>query len=77
MKFNQLNEKHRKKLALNNSHLMISDSEDDFTKVQKSKNDDLKERFIKALNIRNDDLKKQAKTADITHYKSSNRTEKA
>jgi hypothetical protein len=71
MKFNQSNEKQRKKFALNNSHSFRQDSEseDDSFKTQKSKNDDLRKHFIKVSNIRNDDFKKQAKTADIIHHK--------
>jgi hypothetical protein len=50
---------------------------DDFTKAPKPKNGGPRKHFTKAPNIRNGGLKKQAKTADITHHKDPNRTEKA
>ncbi len=56
---------------------MISGSGDDFTKAPKPKNGGHNGHFTKAPNIRNGGPKKQAKTADITHHKDPNRTEKA
>ncbi len=77
MEFYQSNEGHRKKPTLNNPHQMRSGGRDDFTKGPKPKNGGHKEHFTKAPNIRNGGLEKQAKTADTTHHKDPNRTEKA
>jgi hypothetical protein len=80
MKLNQLNEKQRNKLSLNNSHSFRQiDSENDenhFIKTSNA-NDDLKKRFIKISHSKNDDLKKQTKSIAKTHHKNSNRIEKA
>jgi hypothetical protein len=79
MDLNQLDERQQKNPSLNNSHSsrqIDSENEDHFIKTSNT-NDDLKERFIKTSNLKNDDHKKQAKSSDITHYKDSNRIEKA
>ncbi len=78
MELNQSNEEQRKKPTLNNPHPFRQDSGggDDIIKAPKPKNGGPKGHFTKAPNIRNGGLKKQAKTADITHHKDSNRTEK-
>jgi hypothetical protein len=80
MKLNQLNERQRNKLLLNNSHSFHQiDSENDenyFIKTSNA-NDDLKERFIKISHSKNDDFKKQAKSIAKIHHKNSNRIEKA
>jgi hypothetical protein len=80
MELNQSDEKQRNNSSLNNSHssrqIDSENDEDHFTKTSDT-NDDLKEHFTKTPHLKNDDLKKQAKSADITRHRNSNRTAKA
>jgi hypothetical protein len=88
MKLNQSDEE-QQNLLLNNSHSSRQiDSEGDEDHLIKTLNDDLKERFIKTPNMKNVDFKKHKKSRITnqkemkynhrkTHYKNSNRTEKA